>query len=269
MVCFVVWLLPEGHYQNEAFSEVRMVGNNWYGDVYYTNKHNNITQIAQSKTVENGLAETSFDSVFYVESKISPNGEWIVLRASCWEESCVEIYNIKNQRKYQTNIASTQVHWAKDSKLEIVGECKIPSALCGIYESKSVNKPWVLEKKEESTSKVFAEEDQGLITQRQTYTNENYSFEYPENYQIKEEIKPERIDVVGKNGKISIFQLKSSAGERVTELGFGGTNSENIPKKMKIIENEQTWFDVWLYYDASDKTTEEELLVIYESIELK
>lgn len=113
------------------------------------------------------------------------------------------------------------------------------------------------------------EESQNSVAQMQTYSDENYSFEYPQNYQIKKEIEPERIDVVGENGKLSIFQAKSPSGERVTQFGFGGTDPENIPKKMRDIKNEQTWFDVWLYYDASDKTTEEELLAIYETIELK
>ncbi len=115
-----------------------------------------------------------------------------------------------------------------------------------------------------------AKESQDSVPQMQTYSDENYSFEYPQNYQIKEEIEPERIDVIGENGKLSIFQLKSPSGERVTELGFGGTDPENIPEKMKIIiKNKQDWFDVWLYYDPSNETTEEELLAIYNSIELK
>lgn len=112
-------------------------------------------------------------------------------------------------------------------------------------------------------------ENQDSVTQMQTYSDENYSFEYPQNYKIKKEVSPERIEVVGENGKLYIFQLKSPSGERVTELGFGGTDPKNIPSKMEVVENEQTWFDVWLFYDTNDKTTEEELLAIYKSIKLK
>ncbi|MBU2524385.1 hypothetical protein KKG71_04285 [Patescibacteria group bacterium] len=123
--------------------------------------------------------------------------------------------------------------------------------------------------KEKPITETQIEENQNSVTQMQTFSNTNYSFEYPQNYVVKKEIEPERIDVVGKNGKLSIFQLKSPSGERVTDFGFGGTDAEKIPEKLKIIENEQTWFNVWLYYEPSDKTTEEELLAIYDSIELK
>ena len=110
------------------------------------------------------------------------------------------------------------------------------------------------------------QESSNALIQFQTYTDQNYSFQYPDQYQIKEEIKPERIEVVGKKGSLSIFQLKSPSGERVTEFGFSTTDA---PQDLFVLENEQTWFDVWLYYEPDDQTTKEELMAIYRSIKLK
>lgn len=125
------------------------------------------------------------------------------------------------------------------------------------------------QKTDQAINEAPVKENQDSATQMQTYLDQNYSFEYPQNYEIKKESGQERIEVVGKHGRLSIFQLKSPSGERVTELGFGGTDPKNIPTKMNVIENDQTWFDVWLYYDSGDKMTEEELLAIYKSIKLK
>lgn|SRR3989338_6482955 len=121
----------------------------------------------------------------------------------------------------------------------------------------------------QTSSALTKQESSPVLTQLQTYTDQNYSFQYPDQYQIKEEIKPERIEVVGKKGRLSIFQLKSPSGERVTNIGFSSTSPENTPQDLFVLENEQTWFDVWLYYDQNDQSTKEELMSIYRSIKLE
>jgi len=122
------------------------------------------------------------------------------------------------------------------------------------------------QKTAQSNFVLITQKNVNLLNQIKTYTDQNYSFEYPDHYQIKHDVKPERIEVVGAKGSLSIFQLKSPSGERVTEFGFSTTDA---PQDLFVLENEQTWFDVWLYYDPDDQTTKEELMAIYQSINLK
>ncbi len=107
-----------------------------------------------------------------------------------------------------------------------------------------------------------------VVYKIQTYSDENYSFEYPENYQVMEDIEPNGIEVRAADGKLSIFQLKSPSGERVNAIGFGPDEGP-VPEQIKVVENDTTWFDVWFYYDTGDQETEEELKAIFDSIELK
>ncbi len=109
----------------------------------------------------------------------------------------------------------------------------------------------------------------GDTTSAQIYSDVHYSFEYPQDYTISEKTDPDRIEVTGPDGYLSIFQLKTPEGERVTTLGFGGMDPQDIPKKMKSVENNATWYDIWFYYDEGDTKTETELLEIYDSITLK
>lgn len=99
------------------------------------------------------------------------------------------------------------------------------------------------------------------------YSNDNYTFEYPQAYEIKQKTQPVGVNVEGKNGRLEIFQLKKPNGERSDEVDFGG--AVNPPQKLKRVENKETWFDVWMYYDANDKQTEDELMAIFDSIKLK
>lgn len=104
------------------------------------------------------------------------------------------------------------------------------------------------------------------------FENENYTFEYPQAYEIKQKTQPVRVIVEAKKGKLEIFQLKSSNGERITEIDRPDEFDVVGPtplQKMKVVENKQTWFDVWMYYDTNNKQTEDELMAIFDSIKLK
>lgn len=123
--------------------------NDWYGDVYYRDKKGNKMFIARSKTVENGLAKRTFDSVFYTQAHLSPDQKWIALEAVCWENDCLEVYDLDAGAIHPASpedAASQNTQWLSDSRLRLEGDCSYPGALCGRYESTDSNKPWELAK---------------------------------------------------------------------------------------------------------------------------
>lgn len=105
-------------------------------------------------------------------------------------------------------------------------------------------------------------------SETQEYRDANLSFDYPSNYQVEVKEDSETITVSKENARLDLFQLKTPTGERVNELGFGPGSGE-LPKQMKIVENEDNWMDAWMYFEEGDSASEAELMDIFNSIELK
>lgn len=150
LVITVVIIIGVGGYfvfmQSARVGIVKNDKNDWYGDVYYRDRKGDKTLIARSRTVDNGLAERIFHSVFYTQAHISPNQKWIALEAACWEDDCLEVYDLATGEIHSANVASPNTRWLQDNRLRLEGDCSYPGALCGRYESMDADQPWVLEK---------------------------------------------------------------------------------------------------------------------------
>ncbi|PLX28479.1 hypothetical protein C0581_01885 [Candidatus Parcubacteria bacterium] len=130
---------------SEPYVEVRK-GDLWYGDVYFVNKEGKGVLVSTSKSVENGLVTSEFDSIFYIDALLSPDERKIAIVGACWEDDCVSVYDIDTKELHETFVASSQVEWLDDGRLKIVGGCSNPVDFCGVYESQNSSKPWELEK---------------------------------------------------------------------------------------------------------------------------
>jgi len=131
----------------------------WYGNVYYYDKTGRSSLIAPSKTVENGMAKETFDSILYTEARLSPNGRWIALEAACWEEDCLQVYDLNTRKLYAANVAAQDTQWLSDGRIRVVGLCSYPTELCGTYESSSPDTPWQLREMPEYTFETARKKD--------------------------------------------------------------------------------------------------------------
>lgn len=135
-------LLPT---QEATIEVVKQNPEDFYGDVYYTNEFGEKQLLTTSITLENTLAATSLDSVFYTDASLSPNGKWAALKAVCWENYCLEIYNLEKNTQNWANYASGETSWLPDNRIRVIGNCEEPESLCGTFESIDNISPWNLE----------------------------------------------------------------------------------------------------------------------------
>jgi undecaprenyl pyrophosphate synthase len=103
----------------------------------------------------------------------------------------------------------------------------------------------------------------------ETYSSENYTFQYPKSYSIEEPTESSKVLIIsGKNGRIEIFKMNDFGGERITgasSTGFEEFEYKYKPKKEYKIED----YTIWIFYLTNDKETEEELNNIYNSFRIK
>lgn len=125
---------------------VKKNNKDWFGDAYYfyqDSERENQLLIAPSLTMENQGVTNSFDSVFYTDAILSPDGRWVALPATCWEETCLRIYDVKRQSLHWADRAAMNVSWSTDGRLHAEGDCAAPKVTaCGPFESTSANEPW-------------------------------------------------------------------------------------------------------------------------------
>jgi len=110
------------------------------GDVYYTNKQGIESKIA--KAVND--SEDPTKNTTYIQAKISPNENFIILLSRGWEWTMTGVYDIASKKSYYANFSGFS-EWLPDNRLKVTGECGMGSP-CGIYESIDAKAPWVLKK---------------------------------------------------------------------------------------------------------------------------
>lgn len=108
-----------------------------------------------------------------------------------------------------------------------------------------------------------------LLGCQQTYTLENFTVEYPENYSIVESTSQEEPTIIeGENGKIEIYDTNNFDTEIIHGYSSSGLEEYEailVPKEKITKEN----YEIWLYYIADDDQTKTELQNIADSIIIK
>lgn len=100
----------------------------------------------------------------------------------------------------------------------------------------------------------------------QTYSSNQYSFQYPDSYLIEEPTESLNALIIrGDNGRVEIFKNTDFDGERLH--GYSGSGIEEfeaklVPKEKLKIDD----YNVWLFYTENDRQTKEEVHTIFESI---
>lgn len=117
------------------------------GDVFYTDAVGVRAKIAESKTLENGKAATSFDSEFYSDATFSPDGQYVLLERTCWEDSCHQVYDTATEAMHALTFSGYYLKWMNDGRIETESKCELPGVPCGVYQSVDADEPWVVQKK--------------------------------------------------------------------------------------------------------------------------
>ncbi len=115
-----------------------------FGDIYYISEEGEVLELAISKTPENGMADAHLDTVKYLRATMSPNKQFILIQALCWESSCSVIYDLKNQKRHLTSVSTMDMQWQDDGIIKAVGPCGSLGMLCGEFRSYSTLSPWML-----------------------------------------------------------------------------------------------------------------------------
>lgn len=118
-----------------------------------------------------------------------------------------------------------------------------------------------------------------IDSSEKTYSSGVYSFQYPQEYQVSEEGTGDTyILTVSKNEKtkLEIYRADKFPVDRAAYGFTGEETSEEADTYAKEVQSKlpkqyltKGKYDVWLYHDVSDTTSEKELYKIYESIEIK
>ncbi|MEQ1849322.1 MAG: hypothetical protein ABL890_01900 [Candidatus Peribacteraceae bacterium] len=122
---------------------------NWYSDVYYTNKDGVRRLIAESKEgvrKEEGHLPTG--TTRYTDAVLSPNGRYIAMPFDCWEIACLHVYDLETSKMYESNTGNDTVTWLPDGRLEFTRSCQ-PMRECGVWRSVSSQTPWLIEAQKE------------------------------------------------------------------------------------------------------------------------
>ena len=94
---------------------------------------------------------TTFCQREYIDAIISPNNQFILLEALCWEESCHRIYDIANATLHDLTASTLEVMWLADGRIRASGGFITPRIIpSGTWESTSSETPWILEKVSEN-----------------------------------------------------------------------------------------------------------------------
>lgn len=103
-------------------------------------------------------------------------------------------------------------------------------------------------------------------TNLQTYSFDQYTFKYPNTYQIEEPTESFPVLAIrGNKGRVEIFKNTDFNGERThgySSSGLEEYEANYVPKKRYKIDD----YDVWLFYQESDKQTKSETQNIFTSI---
>lgn len=102
-------------------------------------------------------------------------------------------------------------------------------------------------------------------TNLETYSSDQYSFQYQDTYSILEDEKV--LTIEGEKGRVEIFNTNDFDGERIHGYSSSGLEEfeyEFVPKEKLPKEP----FTIWLFYMEGDEETKKAVQEIYESIEI-
>lgn len=133
--------------QRSSVEFIKKFHSDWYGDVYYIDKQGDRVLIVQSDELPDGPITNPLDVIRYTQATISPNQQWIGLKATCWEDSCPQVYDIASgEIHYLTPTTAETLEWLPDSRIRSEYFCPpVKGELCATYESKDSVKPWELQ----------------------------------------------------------------------------------------------------------------------------
>ena len=121
-------------------------------------------------------------------------------------------------------------------------------------------------------SELKTQEDRGLTRQLEvgimkTYSSNDYAFQYPATYSLKEPTQSSPVLVIeGENGRVEIFK-SSNFGELGCIHGFSSSGLEiheakHVPKEKLSVED----YELWLFYLKDDEGTKHEVQTIAGSL---
>ena len=100
-------------------------------------------------------------------------------------------------------------------------------------------------------------------TNLETYSSNQYSFNYQNSYSILEEENV--LTIQGEKGRIEIFNADDFDGERIH--GYSSSGLEEFEYKFVAKEKlTKESYSIWLFYMQDDEETAKELKNIYKSI---
>ncbi len=139
----------ENEATGEAYVELLVDNDNWYGDVWYYDGEGDSMLVYKSETVANGYASEYFDEIYLTDALLSPDGRFVVMPATCWETHCAMVYAIEGDAYFWTNIASANYSFTDEGYLRVEDNCEEgvddPYCLEGDYESYDLDRPWELQ----------------------------------------------------------------------------------------------------------------------------
>jgi len=103
----------------------------------------------------------------------------------------------------------------------------------------------------------------------QIYNSDEIFLHYPENYTIEAATEENPVlSITGENGRIEIFNPEDFDGMRIH--GFSSSGEEEfeadlVPKE-KLTED---GWEIWVFFEEGDETTQSELMEVVESFEIK
>jgi len=100
-------------------------------------------------------------------------------------------------------------------------------------------------------------------TNLQTYSSNQYTFQYPNTYLIEEPTQSfPALIVRGSKGRIEIFKNTGERSHNYSSSGLEEYETDYVPKEKSKIGG----YDVWLFYQKDDEQTKDEIRNIFTSI---
>lgn len=101
----------------------------------------------------------------------------------------------------------------------------------------------------------------------QSYSNDQYTIDYPEEYTIQEPSPDyDVLTIRGKKGRIEIFKAKDEIRiHGYSSSGLEEYEAEYVPKEKLSHDG----YSIWLFYNKNDEDAQEELQEIADSFEIK
>lgn len=110
-----------------------------------------------------------------------------------------------------------------------------------------------------------------LLITHETYSSDEFTIKYPEDYSVSESTNKDRLIVIegdDKKGRIEIYNINNFETERIhgySSSGLEEFESKLVPKEKITKEN----YEIWLFYSENDEETKSELQDISDTLKIK